>query len=157
MRVPVAEGDWAEQELNAFLRSHRVVDIARVFVDQGERSFWNFCLEYAEHRDGKTFGRDATGKGKVDYQEVLTPEQFRLYSRLREERKAIAAEEAVAIYMVFTNEQLAAMVQGPAQSKADLARIPGVAAARIDKYADRILAAIREAGASSDATSGRPV
>ena len=47
----------------------------------------------------------------------------------------IAKDEAVPVYMVFTNEQLAQMVRRR-PSKADLDKIAGVGEARIQKYGD---------------------
>ena len=38
--IPIGYGDWAERELNSFLRSHRVLAVDRQWVDQGENSFW---------------------------------------------------------------------------------------------------------------------
>ena len=52
-------------------------------------------------------------------------------------RQGIAKDEAVPVYMIFTNEQLAQMVRLEARSKADLDKITGVGEARIQKYGER--------------------
>jgi len=52
---------------------------------------------------------------------------------------SIAQQCPVPVYTVFTNEQLAQMVQRGVNSKAALREIEGVGEARIEKYADRIL------------------
>ena len=39
---------------------------------------------------------------------MLKPEEFEVFSRLREWRKAAAEKEGVPVYTVLTNEQLAA-------------------------------------------------
>ena len=44
---------------------------------------------------------------EVDYREVLKPEEFEMFSRLREWRKALAEKEGVPVYTLLTNEQLA--------------------------------------------------
>lgn len=42
-------GDTArEKELNLFLHEHNIVHVERVFVENKERSFWAFCIEYLE-------------------------------------------------------------------------------------------------------------
>src|SRR4051794_22092855 len=106
--VPIQDDGTAAEELNAFLRGHRVLAVDRRWVDQGPASFWCFCVDVL---DGPAAGpRGATGRGKVDYKEVLTPEQFAVFARLRDLRKQIAQAEAVPVYTVFTNEQLARMV-----------------------------------------------
>ena len=71
---------------------------------------------------------------KVDYKEVLKPEDFEVFSRLRDWRKAEAEQEGVPVYGVFTNEQLAEMVRQRAGTKAALKGIAGVGEARVEKY-----------------------
>lgn len=132
--IPIRDPGPAETELNAFLASHRVLAVDRRWVDQGPDSFWSFCVDYVAKSPGgnNPSGRVAKSRGK-DYKEVLSPDQFARYAKLRDLRKEIAQAEAVPIYTVFTNEQLAQMVQTNVASKADMARIEGVGAARIEK------------------------
>lgn len=136
--VPVGDGGQAEAEMNAFLRSHRVLAVAKEFVNDGPSSFWTFCAEYLE---GEPAGRNRMGaRGpKVDYREVLKPEEFAVFCRLREWRKKAAEKEGVPVYSVLTNEQLAEIVRGKVGSKADMKAIPGVGDARIEKYAEELL------------------
>jgi hypothetical protein len=47
------------------------------------------------------------GRPKIDYKDVLKPEEFEVFSRLRDWRKSVAEKEAVPGYTVLTNEQLA--------------------------------------------------
>jgi ribonuclease D len=75
----------------------------------------------------------------VDYKEVLKPEEFEVFSRLRDWRKATADKEGVPVYVVLTNEQLAQMVQKKTNSKAGLKEIEGVGDARVEKYGDALL------------------
>jgi superfamily II DNA helicase RecQ len=145
--VPLGSAD-AERELNSFLRSHKVLTVDRRRVDQGPSSFWSFCVDYLDHAapaSATPGGRPPGARAKVDYKELLTPEQFAVFARLRELRKEIAQAEAVPVYTVFTNEQLAEMVRRRVASKAALAKIDGVGEARVEKYGDRLLAVLGEA------------
>jgi hypothetical protein len=82
--LPVKNLDAAEGEMNGFLRSHRVLAVKKEFVADGENSFWTFCVEYLDSTAGAA---SWPGKGpKVDYKEVLKPEEFEVFSRLREWR-----------------------------------------------------------------------
>ena len=83
--------------------------------------------------------RGAARPGKIDYREVLSPEDFAVFARLRQLRKEIAQAEAVPVYTIFTNDQLAQMVQSRATTKAALEKIAGVGDARIEKYGPRVL------------------
>lgn len=91
--------------MNAFLRSHRVLAVKKEFVAEGKNSFWTFCVEYL---DGAAMvsGSGLGGKPpKVDYKEVLKPEEFQVFSRLRGWRKGVAEKEGVPVYAVLTNAE----------------------------------------------------
>ena len=77
---------------------------------------------------------------KVHYKEVLKPEEFEVFSRLRDWRKSVAEKEGVPVYVVLTNEQLAQMVQKKVSSKTGLMEIEGVGDARVEKYGESLLA-----------------
>ena len=136
--VPVKNVNAAEAEMNAFLRGHRVLAVKKELVVDGENSFWTFCVEYLENTPaGNAF---LSGKPpKVDYKEVLKPEEFEVFSRLREWRKGVAEKEGVPVYVVFSNEQLAAMVKQRSATKAALKEIEGVGEARVEKYGAAVL------------------
>jgi len=80
-----------------------------------------------------------------------------VFSRLRELRKELAQTEAVPVYALFTNEQLAQMVQRRCHSNSDLAQIEGIGDSRIGKYAERILPLLLTLEARPDASSSKPV
>ncbi len=117
--IPVRDAAAAEEALNTFLGNHRVLSIDRRWVDQGADSFWSFCVDYYEGKTA-TRGQNLRTKGK-NYKEVLSPGDFAVYAGLRDLRKEIAQAEAVPVYTIFTNEQLAQMVQASVQTKADRA------------------------------------
>ena len=135
--VPAKYPEATEPELNAFLRGHRVLAVRKEFVSDGENSYWTFCVEYLNSPNGAMPGPP---KGpKVDYREVLKPQEFEVFSRVRDWRKSTAEREGVPVYTIFTNEQIAAMVRGRVSSKAQLKAIDGVGDARVDKYAEAVL------------------
>ena len=136
--VPVKNLALPEGEMNAFLRSHRVLAVRKEFVSDGENSFWTFCVEYLESVPAG-LGPPGGKPPKVDYKEALQPEEFEVFSRLRDWRKAEAEKEGVPVYVVFTNEQLAVMVRQRAATKAALKGIEGVGDARVEKYGAAVL------------------
>jgi superfamily II DNA helicase RecQ len=136
--VPVKNATAAEGEMNAFLRGHQVLAVKKELVADGENSFWTFCVEYLE--SSPTGNAFLAGKSpKVDYKEVLKPEEFEVFSRLREWRKGVAEKEGVPVYVVFSNEQLSAMVRQRSATKAALKEIEGVGEARVEKYGAAVL------------------
>jgi superfamily II DNA helicase RecQ len=142
--VPITSPDAAESELNSFLSSHRVLSVERRWIEAGTNSLVCFVVEYFASRGGTTEPRSngRANSARIDYREVLSPEDFAVFAKLRDVRKEIAAAESVPAYMVFTNEQLAQVVKTRAATKSDLAKISGLGDARLEKYADRLLATI---------------
>jgi superfamily II DNA helicase RecQ len=139
-RIPVSNPEPFEGPMNAFLRSHRVLKVERHFVADGEHSFWTFCVDFMDGPGGTSSGSSSGGgKSKIDYREVLKPDEFALFSRLRELRKELAATESVPVYVVFTNEQLAQFVQRRVTTREALEQIDGVGGARLEKYGQQLL------------------
>jgi len=131
-----AAGDAAAiEEINRFLRGHRVLTLDR----QCHAGVWSFCISY--QLGALSEGRPAE---KVDYKQVLDGPTFAIFSRLRELRKSLAEKDRLPPYAVFTNEQLAQMARARCASAADLDKIEGVGSARIEKYGTAALEAIRQ-------------
>jgi superfamily II DNA helicase RecQ len=149
--------EQAEREINAFLCANRILAVDRRWVEQGSASFWSFCIDYLAGAPAPAFPgavRPGGPRGRVDYREVLKPEEFAVFARLRERRKEIATAEAVPVYTIFTNEQLARMVQTRATTRAGLEKIEGVGDGRLDKYGDRMLEILAGAWKDGDETRG---
>ena len=155
--VPVHDTGALAQELNGFLTGHKVVSIDRHLIDEGSNSFWAICVDYLSHAPGTPLHHSNVSRSRVDYKAILPAEEFVVFSRLRELRKELAQTEAVPVYALFTNEQLAQMVQRRCQSKSELAQIERVGNSRIDKYAERILILLRALEARPDASSSKPL
>jgi len=140
--VPIQSSEAVEAELNLFLRTHRVLAVVPQFVDCGPQSSWSFCVDYREGAApsaGSAARSAGSSKPRIDYREVLPADQFALYAQLRDLRKDLAQTEAVPPYMIFTNEQLAKIVQSGATTRSDLAKIDGLGDARLDKYGPQVL------------------
>src|SRR5262249_189933 len=99
--VPIQDDGRASGELNAFLQSHRTLAVDRRWVDEGASSFWSFCIDYLDGTPGASAGgRGAAARNRIDYKEVLSPEQFGVFVRLRDLRREIAQAEGVPVYTV---------------------------------------------------------
>jgi superfamily II DNA helicase RecQ len=153
-RIPAQNLNAAGHELNRFLRSHHVQTIERHFIEQGEQSFWLFSVEYQEQAGGRSSGEPAanasessasTGAGgtrrkeRIDYRDKLSEEDFQLYVGLKKLREQLADEEKLAIYLIFTNDQLAKLAESKPRTTEDLKQIEGVGPAKIEKYGARVL------------------
>lgn len=151
--IPARDPGAFGEELNRFLRGHRVLQVQRELVCEGGASWWAVCVEYLAESPARAAG--SNGKPKVDYREKLDPEQFAVFSRLREVRKELAEKEGVPVYAVFTNEQIAAMVTTGARDAAGLKKIDGVGDARLEKFGEPFLMVLAAEAAGHGENHGK--
>jgi superfamily II DNA helicase RecQ len=135
------DDDEAGESLNQLLNSHKIIAVEKNFVQDGQMSFWAVCVTYAEQGAGTRPA--ALKRGKIDYRETLPQGDFAIFVKLRNLRKLLADREGVPAYALFTNEQLAAMVQRRVSTQAALREIEGVGEARAHKYGGEFLAILR--------------
>jgi superfamily II DNA helicase RecQ len=146
--IPIKDPEDAEEEFNRFLRTVRVLTIDRKFVEKGENSFWAMSVEYLDSQKSEGSSGKGVGQSKrVDYRKILSPEDFVLYAKLRDWRKETGEKEAVPLYTIFTNEQLARIVQQKIKTLEGLGSLTGIGEARVNKYGRDVLTLIqRELG-----------
>lgn len=147
----------SEETLNNFLGNHRILCVSKEFVNDGPDSFWSFCVDYLEQGSGNKNNGSGRRRSKVDYKEILEPDEFTLFARLRDLRKELAQAEAVPVYAIFTNEQLAHIVQQRASTKESLRAISGLGDARIQKYGERVVEVTGNYWSNFNEESGAPV
>jgi len=128
--VPIPDSENETEKMNNFLSGIRIISVQKEIVKTGEASFWSFVIEFYQEHGNNLAGR----KNKIDYREVLSEEDFSVYSTLRELRKQIAETNAVPVYAVFTNEQLSEMVKKRIVSKNALSKITGVGDKKVNAY-----------------------
>lgn len=145
-RIPVNGACQTEEEFNRFLRSRRVLAVHREFVVQGESSYWALAVEHLADTQHVPSGKDGSKREKIDYREVLSPDEFSRFARLREWRKQKGQVEAVPVYTILTNEQMADVIRSNCCTKADLAKIEGIGAGRLDRYGADLLSFLTEQG-----------
>jgi len=139
-RIPIIPDEKEEQDLNNFLSSHRIQFIDRDFVNSGNNSFWAISVQYLiDNSETSEKNKKIEGKTRVDYKKILTPESFTLYLKLREWRKKISEKEDVALYAVFTNDQLSKIAEKRINNQKDLQNLYGVGESKISKYSKAVI------------------
>ena len=131
--IPVLSGELANEELNKFLRSQKIVDIEKQVVVQKDSVYWSFCVTYLpiiqqSHAEGG--GR----REKVDYKQVLDEPTFTKFSLLRTIRKRLADREAVPAYAVFTDAELADIARLEVIEPSKMKKINGIGDRKVEKY-----------------------
>ncbi len=135
--IPALDPAEAEEELNRFLAKHRVLALDRALLPLSGGGCWSVCVTYQE-------GARARGRGKVDYKEVLSPEDFAVYAALRELRKEVAVAAGVPAYQIFKNAELAAMITGRMRTLDEVRVIEGIGPSRLEAHGARFLDRLKE-------------
>jgi hypothetical protein len=99
--IPVGDSGTAQEEMNRFLRGHKILEVQNQLISNENGAYWCFCVRYIE----KAFVPAEESKGKVDYKQVLNEATFKKFSKLREIRKKVAADEGLPAFAVFTDEK----------------------------------------------------
>lgn len=145
--IPAMDPQPAQEELNRFLGSHRVVAVERHFVTEGSGVAWAIAVQYVE---GAAVAVPAR-KGRVDYREVLDQASFVLFDALRKHRRGLSESEGVPPYAIFTDEQLAGIVRRRPSTLEELRSVQGIGDARAAKYGAGVLDIVRSAAHAPDA------
>ncbi len=140
--IPILNPETAETELNSFCDQHRIVNVEKHLIDDAGNSCWAVCVTWLTQK-GELPKTQATSlqakKPKVDYKQILNEPDFKCFAELRDLRASAARQEGIALYSIFTNEQLAQIVQQRIVSKTALLALNGVGQTRVDKYAEPFL------------------
>ncbi|MDR2211916.1 MAG: HRDC domain-containing protein [Spirochaetaceae bacterium] len=138
-----------EQEaLNRFIRSHRIIQVRKELVSMENQHHWAILVEFL---DTPVKESNETGKSKIDYKELLSPEDFALFSKLREVRKKLAEDNGLPVYAVCTNEQLAEIAKQKPLTVTACTKIEGIGQGKAEKYVPAFIACIT---GTTDAKTG---
>ena len=127
--IPIHGGEKITEEMNAFLRSRKILSTNSQLVTTEEGAFWCFCIKYLENT---TASRSRT---KVDYKEVLDELSFQRFARMREIRKKLSKEEGIPAYAIFTDEELAGLAKIEKLTVSAMQDVKGVGEKKVSKYA----------------------
>lgn len=132
--VPINDVESYNEDLNKFLRSHKIVEIEKHLLQSGTTYSWCFCITYIGSEQMTRKEQKLPKKVKIDYMKVLDKPIFDKFSKLREIRKKIAAQNAVSAYIVFTDAELAEIAKLEEITLKRLKMIKGIGDKKADKY-----------------------
>lgn len=81
--IPVSDNSTFIEDLNRFLRSHKVLEVENQLVSNENGASWCFCVKYVD----VAFVPTKNEKVKKDYRHELDVATFKVFSKLREIRK----------------------------------------------------------------------
>jgi len=136
--LPVHTDTSIENEINNFLKSHKVIKMRKEFLNNSENACWCLLVEYV--LDEKENSKQSKGfKNIIDYKEVLSPDDFSVYAKIREWRKETADKNGVQLYTILNNEQMARIAQEKITKLDKLKEMSGIGEQRIKKYGKDII------------------
>ncbi len=135
--IPVGDGGEMQAEMNGFLASNKILEVAQHFYQNEHGAYWCFCVRYLLSHSSN-FTNQST-RQKVDYKALLNEQEFANFSILRDCRKIIAAEDAVPAYAVFTDEELAGIAKMPVIEVSKMISIKGIGDKKVEKYGKQLI------------------
>ncbi|GBU22768.1 hypothetical protein R80B4_02680 [Fibrobacteres bacterium R8-0-B4] len=137
--IPSADSGSLQSEMNAFLSAHRVLEIEQKFFQNDNGGYWSFCVRYIDGGGGGGPYQGGYSGKKVDYREVLNERDFTVFSKLRAIRKELAAADGAPAYVVFTDEELAAIARMPEITEKAVLEVPGIGEKKLARYGKALI------------------
>lgn len=134
--LPISDDGSEQNTLNKFLAGHKILEIEQFFYHNEKGAAWCFCIRYLHDN---SLNLPAVSDKKIDYKSVLSESQFTIFSKLREIRKSIAAQDAVPAYAVFTDMELAEISKLELIDENNILKLKGIAEKRMSKYGKELL------------------
>ena len=127
--LSVYGSERSEDDMNRFLRSHRILQVERHFCpDNG--GYWAILVEYVEG-DPSAEAPPAYRREKKDFSEGLSDEEKQRFEYFKKVRKDLATQKSIPAYLIFTNEELAILSKIPELSAETVKGIKGIAPSRL--------------------------
>lgn len=128
----VIDTDDSIDKLNKFLNCNKIIDIEKHCCETNNGILWTFCVQYI---NSTNLPQKTTIKPeKIDYKNVLNEDQFKIFLQLRTIRKALADQEAVPAYAIFTDAELAEISKLTEINEQKMKSINGIGEKKILKY-----------------------
>ena len=125
------------EEMNKFLRSNRIIDVVKQFVNSEGGKYWTFCVTYLPDS-----AKTEQSKRGIDYREVLPADEFAIFAKMRDVRKNLSQSDGIPPYAIFTNEELAELAKialAEPLTLINMKKVNGIGNKKIEKYGTRFI------------------
>ncbi len=129
--ISIGDGGAALQEMNLFLKTHKIMEVEQKLTSTKNGANWCFCARFLE----EAFNVATASRPKVDYRQALDEPTFRKFARLREIRKKVAAAEGLSAFIVFTDEELAGLAKLDEITINSMLGIKGIGEKKVERFA----------------------
>ena len=130
-----------DSRLCEFLAGKELVRWEAHFITTKNDHYWTILVEYVPTAPGspKSLGSEGTKKRNESYKDIMTEQDWPLFTNLREWRGETSKKEGVPPYILFTNLQLAKIAVTRPTSLNALQGINGIGKAKREKYGNDVL------------------
>lgn len=128
--IPIDSPEAVQNELNAFLRGNKILEVESHLHSNAKTAQWCFCIKYL----GQPFTYPHEKKEKVDYKTVLDEGTFQKFVHLRERRKKLASQEGLSAFIIFTDAELAELAKLDMITEKTMLTIKGIGEKKVRKY-----------------------
>jgi superfamily II DNA helicase RecQ len=134
-----------DEKLSSFISTRRVLSLREFFFLKDGCPYLTFviCYESDFNQKQNIEQNKSFQKSDESWKNLLSDKDLPLFSILRDWRKTQAEKEGVPPYIVFTNRELAMLVNKKPQSKSQLGEIEGIGAKKIEKYGEHLLSMLK--------------
>mgnify|MGYP002625735026 CR=1 FL=1 len=130
--MPAFGGDEVEQEVNKFLRSHRILQVERHFVSE-QGGYWALLVQYTGG-DPIAEAPPQARRERKDPSEGMADDVKQRYNMFRDVRKELSQQHGIPPYLVFTNEELAILAALPVVNEETIKGLKGIAPQRMKDF-----------------------
>ena len=128
--IPGTGCHLTEEDLNKFLRSHRILHVDKTF-NPGSGGYWTLCIEYM---DIESLADVPSYKKKdKDLTEELNDEEKQRFEKYRQIRLGLSRERNIKAFEIFSNNELALLSKLPAIDYS-ITEVEGVKPEHIKEY-----------------------
>jgi len=142
--IPIQAADDNVEKLNHFIQHNQIINIQKELLTQGNQTFWCFLIEYSKSEKVNTVNTTQPQKGKKDYKEILSEEDFPVFCELRKWRNNYADSKGIKSFEILTNDQLAEVVEKRLTTVEALSSMRGFGEARGKKFGKLICDKVNE-------------
>lgn len=136
--IPLLSAYSSTEDMNFFLRSHKIIDVKKELIVQNDIYYWSFLITYI---GDNIVSNDFEKKEKIDYKNVLEAEQFNRFAKMRTVRKQLSLQFAAPAYAIFTDAELAELAKLDELTLSVMQKVNGIGKKKIEKYGEDFLRA----------------
>ena len=125
------EAGFSVKELNDFVRNKTGVKYQAELLKRGTHYYWSVFIFYEEELTDKP---DLSFK--YDYEQLM-------YAELKKWRNARAEKEGIPPYIIFTNNQLRAIIIAKCKTKESLRNIEGIGEIKSKNYGEETIEIVK--------------